>query len=359
VESIRAFEANDIPQVASLHQRAFGIASSPDLRDRYNRYLTEKFLQPVRAGALPSLVFESDGEVSGFIAVGTRPFVAAGKPIRAALSSQFVVDPNARSKLVAVSLLRAFLAGPQDLSFTDEANETSRRLWERLGGSTACLYSTHWVAPLRPTNLLVSKICFRHPYFASAVTPAVALLDRLAWWISGQLNLAAGTDLDLDELDAASLARALSHDLTDEVRLRPVYDSDSLNKQLADANDPAAGGSLQRALLRSKDERVAGWFVYYVNQKGFAEVLQVGYRHSYQAEVVRHLFVHARRRGAVALSGRLEPHLAKALAGRQCFLFRREHAMLVHSRNPHIANTIHLGHAFISRLEGEWCLRFH
>jgi hypothetical protein len=32
--------------------------------------------------------------------------------------------------------------------------------------------------------------------------------------------------------------------------------------------------------------------------------------------------------------------------------------MLVHSRSPEILQAIHSGTAFISRLEGEWCLRF-
>ena len=33
--------------------------------------------------------------------------------------------------------------------------------------------------------------------------------------------------------------------------------------------------------------------------------------------------------------------------------------MLIHSsRDPQIVNVIHTGRAFISRLEGEWCLRF-
>ncbi len=34
-------------------------------------------------------------------------------------------------------LLRHFLSGPQDLSFADESNEKSRRIWESLGGATA------------------------------------------------------------------------------------------------------------------------------------------------------------------------------------------------------------------------------
>jgi hypothetical protein len=40
-----------------------------------------------------------------------------------------------------------------------------------------------------------------------------------------------------------------------------------------------------------------------------------------------------------------------AVSPRQCF-------MLVHSRNPTLVRLITSGFAFLSRLEGEWCLRF-
>jgi hypothetical protein len=255
--------------------------------------------------------------------------------------------------------LRAFLAGPQDLSFTDEANETSRKLWEKLGGSTAGLYSTHWIAPLRPTKLLLSKVTSRLRHAASFAGPVVDAMDGVAWRISGRLSFPSEFDLVLEDLDASGLASVLKGGLTDDVQLRPAYDVDSLRRLLDDASQPKLGDNLHRVLLRSKEGQVAGWFLYCLNRRGFAEVLQVGYRENHQVEVANQLFTHAHRAGALAVSGRLEPHLAKAISGQHCLLFRREHTMLIHSRDPQIANTIHFGRAFISRLDGEWCLRFH
>jgi hypothetical protein len=70
------------------------------------------------------------------------------------------------------------------------------------------------------------------------------------------------------------------------------------------------------------------------------------------------LFTKARLDGASALAGRMEPHMGTALASQLCLLYGRQYSMLVHSRDPEVLNAIHSGKAFISRLDGEWCLRF-
>jgi hypothetical protein len=89
-----------------------------------------------------------------------------------------------------------------------------------------------------------------------------------------------------------------------------------------------------------------------------AEVLQIASREDRQQEVVAHLASDARAQGAIAVVGRLEPGLAEPLANHFTLLFRRKYFMLVHSRFPEILSAIHTGDAFISRLEGEWCVRF-
>jgi hypothetical protein len=356
---IRPFEANDISQVAALHQQAFGVAASPDIDSRYQTYFADKFIEPARKGALPSLVFEDvDGKIAGFIGVATRWFVFGGRRIRAAVSTQFIVDPKARSRLIAVALLREFLNGPQNLSFTDEANETSRRLWEKLGGSTSALYSLHWIAPLRPTNLLLSKSRSRLGALASLAEPAADLIDSITSFLPLGGKGGPSADLQVEALDSHKLANLMSESL-DEVLLRPEYDVSSLGQIMEDAAQPKEDWSLQQVLLRSPDGRVAGWFLYSLNRRRAAEALQVGYRNGLRAEVIAHLFNHARSQGAASLAGRFEPHLSKALANHVCLLYRREYFMLVHSRDPQVLDAIHSGKAFISRLDGEWCLRFH
>ena len=66
-----------------------------------------------------------------------RPMWMKGRLIRAAVSSQFIVEPESRFNLAGVQLLKAFLSGPQDLSLADEANESLACHLGAAGGSTA------------------------------------------------------------------------------------------------------------------------------------------------------------------------------------------------------------------------------
>jgi hypothetical protein len=144
-----------------------------------------------------------------------------------------------------------------------------------------------------------------------------------------------------------------------ECELRPLYDESSLGALIERAGRKRGqGGALRGVLLRSEENDVVGWYWYYCNRDRLAEVLQIASRENLHSQIIEHLTSDARRFGALAVVGRLEPGLAEPLANRFCLLFRRKYAMLVHSRFPEILCAIHSGRAFISRLEGEWCLRF-
>jgi hypothetical protein len=75
--------------------------------------------------------------------------------------------------------------------------------------------------------------------------------------------------------------------------------------------------------------------------------------------VLAHLFAHAWRGGAVALSGQLDPAAFPALTRGNC-LFRHDGGpgLLVHSRRGDLREAIHRGDGFITRLEGEWWIGF-
>ena len=154
---IRPFTPDDIPEVVDLHKRVFpGNSFSPgELEVHFRRLFFEN---PWYDADLPSLVYQEQGDkICGFYGVIPRRMRMKGRPIRAAVSSQFMVDPSVRNRLAAVELQSAFFAGPQDLSFTDGANEASRKIWEGLGGLTAFPYSVHWTRLLRPTRYFLGS----------------------------------------------------------------------------------------------------------------------------------------------------------------------------------------------------------
>jgi hypothetical protein len=189
----------------------------------------------------------------------------------------------------------------------------------------------------------------------SALGGAIKILDRVASSL-GHSRVPDGNCLLRSEvLSTEELLKCLN-DITQRCQLRPCYDCASLSAVIERANK--TDGTLRKVLLKDQDNHVAGWYLYHYKASGLAEVLQIASREDCYIDVVQHLSLDAKEQGAMAVAGRLEPGLAEPLANQFCLLFRRKYAMLVHSRFPEILNAIHSGQAFISRLEGEWCLRF-
>src|SRR5215813_2491706 len=175
MNSVRPFTKNDIPQVVSLFQKVFfkngQTAPSPSKLDAYFEEMffhtpwtervtekgTEKGAEKGTEGRdeeeISSLVYETgDGAIIGFIGIIPRRMLLHGRPIRAATSMHFMVEPGSRSTLAGVQLLKTFFSGPQDLSLTDSAGAVGRKIWEGLGGATALAYSINWTRYLRQTG---------------------------------------------------------------------------------------------------------------------------------------------------------------------------------------------------------------
>src|SRR5262249_30690096 len=155
---IRTLASIDVAQVARLHHSLYrsGEEYSRDIELAYKLFFHDVYLgNPWYEQQLSSLVYEeADGKITGFLGVMPRSMRIGGRPIRAAISSMFMVEPNSRSSLAAVQLMKTFISGPQDLSLADEATEGARALWERLGGHTSTLNSIYWTLPLRPASFL-------------------------------------------------------------------------------------------------------------------------------------------------------------------------------------------------------------
>ena len=132
--------------------------------------------------------------------------------------------------------------------------------------------------------------------------------------------------------------------------LRPCYEVGELQSRI--------DGSTHTALLRRSAGDIAGWYIYQLSKDRIAEVLQVGCNPDSAREVIAHLFADAVKKRAVAVSGRLEPHIAQALPLHFPILYRRVGTMLIHSRDLRILETIRSGNALLSRIDGEWAVRF-
>src|SRR5690349_15035049 len=149
---IRAFAPEDIPEVARLWLKVFRHTDQTP-PESATRYFHQVFFDHPWPASIPSLVYLStNSRIIGFIGVLPRPMTLGGAPLRAAVSTQLMVDPESREPLAAIQLTKALIAGPQDLTYTDGSNEISARLWERAGGEVVPLKSLEWMRILRPTS---------------------------------------------------------------------------------------------------------------------------------------------------------------------------------------------------------------
>lgn len=367
IKPIRCFAREDIPQVADMLERLLlpeapssRMLSAPELPDYLERIF---FNNPWSDESLSSLVYQgTDGKIIGFLGVAPRGMLFQDRPIRAAISLHFMVEPESRSTLAGVQLLKALFSGPQDLVFTDGAGALGRKIWEGVGGATSLLYSQRWIRILRPAQQAVSTLN-KHSalggnrlfsYTVQALSPLVRLADLTAARMLPRYFPKETSSYSEEELDVETALTYLPQ-FSKGLALRPTYDEHSLRWLFEQAEQMKAHGEFKKTQLRDHRGEVAGWHLYYLKPDGLSSVIQIAARKNSEGEVIDHLFDHARRHGAAALSGRLEPRFMQELADRGCFFNRVGCLMLIQSNNAEILNAIHRGDAFLTQLEGEWC----
>ena len=363
---VRSFTKNDIPQVVKLYQKVFfnngQQAPSASKLDAYfeEMFFNSPWTEDRNEGEISSLVYETrDGDIIGFIGIIPRRMLLHGQSIRVASSMHFMVDQSSRSSLAGVQLLKTLFSGPQDLSLTDSGGVLGRKIWEGLGGTTALAYSINWIRLLKPCRYLLRLLARKNRLlrlFALALEPLCPILDGLAGLAMPHRFGKPSSSLQASELDHETLLAGISQ-FPSGYTLRPDYDSGSLYWLLAKADQLANPGSLRKVALRDSDGELVGWYLYELSADGFAEVLQIVGRKNSFGEALDHLFHHGWRNGAIAFSGRLDPKFAQEFSDKYCSFNFGGPWTLTHSRNPEVLEAIYQGNLFLTKLDGEWCMR--
>ena len=358
---VRSFSKGDLREVSRLWLKVFAPAQCT-LPPTFESYFEDVFLaNPWQGHGLPSLVCEDrQGAVVGFIGVLPRRMRFCGEPLTVAVASQFMIDPDRALPFASVALLRRFFSGKQDLSFSDGANRQSLEMWAAAGGSAALLYSSVWTRVLRPVEY-AARLCKRRLLSRlpmRAVQPICRPLDAAAARFStSPYSLPATLHTTIEErVDAAVLLDCVRKFSVCRA-LQPEYDLPSFRWLLDKAAEQQTHGDLQTAVVKSPRGETLGWYVCYVKPGGIGQVLQLGGAPRHIDRVLEHLFHRAHKHGAVAISGQLDPLFAHSLARAHCS-FTWSSGVIIQSRNERLLNAIHRGDAFLSRLEGEWWMRF-
>jgi len=92
---------------------------------------------------------------------------------------------------------------------------------------------------------------------------------------------------------------------------------------------------------------------------GIAQTLGVAGAGNDVGDVLDALFADAHERGAVAVQGRVEPHLLDRLPERRALFHKSGYLPLIHSPRPELLHAIHSGRALLTRVAGEWWMGHH
>jgi len=358
---IRTLERRDLAEVARLHAGAADAAPSPVRWEGLAAFFERTLLDHPWADAeIPSLVYEESGEILGFIGSNVRRMRFDGLVIRMACSAHQLTHPRVRNKAIGALLMRRYLEGPQDLTITDGANETVRRMWEGSGGRTVHVSCLTFLRVLRPFGLATHRLLSRQPAAAAerAVAPVARLLDLAA---SRLVDREGASGSESEQLMPSALLEHLP-DVAEGLRLVPEYDVDYLTWLFAELDrvgdeqvfqNRVARGPLVAELV-TQDRRVIGWYVSHLKPGGLCRVLQVAAQPRHAGAVLDRLVRRAEELGAAGVYGRLEPRLVGPLSERRTLLRFSHGRLLAHARDDDIVDSILRGEALLTRLDGEW-----
>ncbi len=369
---VRPLRLEDLDPVVRLYERVMRSGTTdppPRLRDYFERlFLANPHADP----ELPSLVYEDDGCIRGFIGVHARRFSLRGKPLRLACAGQFVVEPESRSRGAGAHLLHAFFALPHDLAITDGGTDEVLRMWEAAGGWSSPQGNLVWRRVLRPTAFLAANIetqllargvvRARQARVMSSLRvvarPATWAIDAMARALTPDSRRASPSSMPFELLSPAKFDECLRA-LAGSCDLVPDYDTEYLEWLWRELHAVPSRGALHAHLLRGDDGRVLGWYIYYLQRGGVSQTLQVAAARGHEQVVLAHLFGDAEAGGAAAIEGRVEPNLVEPLRAMNVGLQFAASRALLTARDPEILAALFAGRALLTRLDGEWWAGFH
>lgn len=355
---IRPLTLDDVPHIPRLLATEQGphAEPSPHLRAVIENLLPRLFIDtPHTDPELPGLAsVDEDDRLTGMIGRITRQMELRERSIRAAVACELFVDPAHRSKMLGVKLLKQLMAGPQDLLFSDIANETSRKIWTGLGGSIASWYGLTWVKVLRPAQFALSMLRDRRfGKLAWSGRPLAAVADRVLGRFTHRLTQLGPEPKAASQPLTPELFLELFPRFSAADDLRPVYDRETLDWVWSRLDFMYSAGPSEQHLVTSPSGEPLGWYIFQMTETRIVRVSQIVALPNTIGPVLDHLLHRAAQQGAVAVSGRVIPRFLQAFNDRRCVLRPRSTHTLIHARDPEVLNAFATGRAFLSLFESE------
>ena len=340
---IRELRAGDLPAVGDLLDRVLPGWSG----DR--RFLAATmFDHPWADPEVGSLVATDAADaVIGFIGVQARRLRHGDRRLRGACCSHLVVDKQRNPGPAGALLMGRLLAGPQDLTWSDSANEITVRIWRTFGGDLDHVRACDWMLVVRPLGWAGSLTgsLLRRQHIDRRHAPVGALPAQMFRRAAQELP----PDLAAADASPAEVVEQLPGWMPRTV-LRGDYDEAHL-KHLLGLVRGRLGDPVSRIV--SLRGRPVGWYVYVPQRASASRVFHLSGVDRHLDLVLGELLADARRRGSRVLAGRFEPHLGKPLRERMAAIGLARQPV-IHAKDPELRAQLATGSALLTRLDSEW-----
>lgn len=358
--AVRTLREADLAQIARLHERCFRRSihkNRATLEYRIHKVFRE---HPWHHTGIESLVWDDGtGRVLGFAGLLARPMRFRGKPILAALSCQVMVDPEARGQGIAEALLRASTTGPQAITYSDILNPSAATIWRRIGGSEIPQMTLQWIRPLRPFRWLAAQLGQerRHAWAMRLARPVLSVLDAVVRASpSSPYSMPMPEGRIMRPLSSSNHLKQLAT-LQNRYELVPCYDEQSLTWLLALLEQGLQRGCrLEGMEVVDSHGEAIGFFLMVTQPGATATVLQIGAAAGEQEAVLTAITQRADESRCAIIRGRLQPEYLPTLAKWPNALGQGDPSVMAISQDPEMIECIRQGRAWMTHLEGEWCI---
>ncbi len=359
--AVRPLAEADIPRVANLYSSYMRRLKGPASPALVALFRELYFANPFTDSDFPSLVYdtESDGVV-GFIGGNVRRMSVCGKPIRVMYGGNLVVHPDFRNGLAAPRLLNAFMSTNYDLAMTDSANDISKHVLQRLGYNIVPALNIHWRRPLCPVQYGVYGVAASANSsvlgkMARAARPLCKIADSLGSRVAANPFRQSEPRLHGAKLDLETLLNCMT-EFRKGYSLWSEYTPDSLGWLVSFMERQTFRGTLRRMLLRDDANQIVGWYIYYAKPGAVGQVVQIGGHPDFTKDILDHLFWDAQQQGVIGLHGVVESRRTADYSDKGCFFTCRGGWTVAVTKDTQLMRLLERGDAFLSRLDGEWCL---
>ncbi|MEX2351392.1 MAG: hypothetical protein WD529_03055 [Balneolaceae bacterium] len=349
---------DDIDAVVALSRKYFPRSMDSSIHTQKRRIATLYFKEgELLPNVSPIVSRAANGNVNGFLGVITKPFRYNNRRITIANCHHLMATEEARNQLMPMRLLQQFLAGPQDVSFSDGSSESTRQLWKRLGGESVIGESIYFKVPLRPLSFASGHLLKKNQnrigdsirFFASC-TDSIAGRMRIPHFYKKK------TDNGIIPLNTERMGILLEK-MELFYPLFPQYEPSEIERLFRLLEGETRFGTLHKAAILDLNDEPIGWFIYYAQKKGSCEVIQAVSIPGKEADLFHTLAWHAYSMGGEVISGRLMPGQLRTPFTTQAIAVPARMWTLMKSNDLELRHVIQSGKAFMTRLEGDlWVL---